>query len=294
MITVNESTWTAGDVTLSGLEAKPTTDARATILALPGGGYRASYFDNPIDPGASLLRLAALHGYRAVALDRPGYGASFGLVGEAVRAARQAEIVATLIDDWTKQGSIGAGVFLVGHSFGSVLAVHIAAQHPRDALLGMEVAGIPLRFKEELVDRVQLASVDHLPETTWDYRRELFFGPNHTFEARMADAEPTVSALVPAAEIIDAADVPVLMPQLAPLVRIPVQYTVAEFEQSADSDATVLGEAGGLFTSSDRFVPQWQVQSGHDISLHRVARSYHLRILAFLDEILVARQTPRA
>jgi hypothetical protein len=43
---------------------------------------------------------------------------------------------------------------------------------------------------------------------------------------------------------------------------------------------------GGLFTSSPRVVLEWQRDSGHNISLHRVARAYHLRAVAFFDEVL--------
>jgi hypothetical protein len=47
---------------------------------------------------------------------------------------------------------------------------------------------------------------------------------------------------------------------------------------------------GALFTSSPRAVPEWQRASGHNISLHRVARAYHLRAVAFFDEVLASAQ----
>ena len=58
-LAVTQSTWTVGDVDLSGLEANPESAPRATILALPGGGYRAGYFaaggdvDEPRSPDGS-------------------------------------------------------------------------------------------------------------------------------------------------------------------------------------------------------------------------------------------------
>jgi hypothetical protein len=43
---------------------------------------------------------------------------------------------------------------------------------------------------------------------------------------------------------------------------------------------------GALFTSSPRVELAWQRASGHNISLHRVARACHLRAIAFFDEAL--------
>lgn len=39
-------------------------------------------------------------------------------------------------------------------------------------------------------------------------------------------------------------------------------------------------------------MPQWQVASGHNISLHLVARAYHLRAIAFFDEVLATATSP--
>jgi hypothetical protein len=47
-----------------------------------------------------------------------------------------------------------------------------------------------------------------------------------------------------------------------------------------------LESCGALFTSSPRVELAWQLASGHNISLHRVARAYHLRAIAFFDETL--------
>lgn len=280
--------WTVGTITLSGLEALPSGPPRATILALHGGGYTAKYWDHPLDDGASLLRIGADLGYRVIALDRPGYGASFGLIGEAVRAVAQARVLADFVvglgDDTTR----GAGVFAVGHSQGSVVAMHLATVVDCPSLLGMELAGLPLRFKEGLVDTAALAALDHLPLSAWEGRRLMFFGPDGTFDPGMSAAEATTAAPVPAAEIIDAVGTPVWMPELAPRVRIPVQYTVAEYEQSSDSDASVLDEVRNLYRACPRLLTQWQVATGHNISLHHVARAYHLRAVAFFDEVLAA------
>ncbi|MDT5099087.1 MAG: hypothetical protein QOC76_2824, partial [Mycobacterium sp.] len=51
-------------------------EPKAVIVAIHGGATSAAYFDCPGRPELSLLRSAAANGYTAIALDRPGYGAS--------------------------------------------------------------------------------------------------------------------------------------------------------------------------------------------------------------------------
>ena len=59
------------------------------------------------------------------------------------------------------------------------------------------------------------------------------------------------------------------------------RYELASLDYLPDS-------SGALFTSSPRVELAWQQASGHNISLHHVARAYHLRAIAFFDESLSA------
>jgi pimeloyl-ACP methyl ester carboxylesterase len=280
-----------GSNTLSGLETVPDGQPRATILALHGGGYSAQYWDHPIDPSSSLLTLGALLGYRVVAIDRPGYGVSEGLVGDDVRVARQVPLLFGLIDELERSGPIGAGCFLVGHSMGSIVAIHMAASSRGAELCGMEISGVPLRLPDDMAmtEASLAAGPDFLPESPVEFRRRLFYGPDASFDPAILDADATMSRPVPAAEIIDAVRCGVDTAVLAPEVTIPVQFTRAAHEASSVGGEEVLAAAETLFTSSSRFVGHWQVGSGHNISLHRVARAYHLRTVAFFDEVLAAR-----
>jgi len=289
MTEVTQHTWDISGITISGLVAAPPTHPRATVLALHGGGYSAGYWDDPLESGASLLRLGAQLGYRVVAVDRPGYGASYGLVADAVRANRQAALIGELGTRLAAEGALGAGLFLIGHSQGSVIAVHLAADDALPDLLGLEIAGLPYRFRSELVDLEVLTATDFLPYNPWERRRNLFYGPADTFDQRAEAADEAVIRPIPAAEIIDAVDAPRTLPLLAPKITVPVQYTVAEFEVSSEGGLGVLEDVRPLFSASPRFVPQAQMGSGHNISLHRVARAYHLRAFAFFDEVLAGR-----
>ena len=275
-----------GELWLSALEVRPRGVPRATIIALHGGGYSAAYWDSPLDPKASLLTLGADLGYRVIALDRPGYGRSHGLIGDDVRIARQADVVMRLLDD-LRADSGEDRVFLIGHSMGAILAIHCAADPRGKTLGGIEFSGLPLDFKSELADPAQLAQIDYLPDLPDEYRRELFYGPDGTFDSRILGIEAErITRPTPGAEIIDATSCPEAIPSLAPRVTVPVQYTMAEFENSSNGGPAVLARGASLFTRSPRVVTHTQSGSGHNISLHKVARAYHLRAFAFFDEVL--------
>ena len=280
------TTWEVSGHRLSGMDAPPAGTPRATIVALHGGGYSAGYWDHPLDPAASLLTLGSALGYRVVAIDRPGYGASYGLVGDSVRADRQAEIVFDLIDTLRADGDTGAAVFLIGHSMGAVLALRMAASARAGVIAGLDISGLPFFFDEALIDRYELASLDYLPDSSRGLRRALFYGPDGTFDADMIAAEECLTRPIPAAEIIDAVACPVSTPVLAPKITVPVRITRAESDVSSGGGREGLESCGALFTSAPRVELAWQRASGHNISLHHVARAYHLRAIAFFDEAL--------
>jgi hypothetical protein len=71
-------------------------------------------------------------------------------------------------------------------------------------------------------------------------------------------------------------------------VRVPVQHTVAEFEGSVAGGEAVLAQGFSLFCNSPRVLSWLQTNTGHNVSLHRVGRAYHLRALTFFEEILAA------
>ena len=278
--------WTVSGQRLSGKDTGPAGAPRATIVALHGGGYSAGYWDHPLDPAASLHTLGPALGYRVVAIDRPGYGASHGLTGDRVRADRQAEIVLGLIDTLRADSDTGAAVFLIGHSMGAVLALHMAATARPGAIAAVDISGLPFVFDEALADKQQLASLDFLPDNSQVFRRALFYGPDGTFDAGMIAAEERLTRPIPAAEIIDAVECPVSTTVLAPKITVPVRITRAESDVSSGGGREGLESCGALFTASPRVELAWQRDSGHNVSLHHVARAYHLRAIAFFDEAL--------
>jgi pimeloyl-ACP methyl ester carboxylesterase len=283
---VEPSIWQVSGLRLSGTDARPASAPRATIVALHGGGYSAGYWDHPLDPAASLLTLGPALGFRVVSIDRPGYGASHGLVGADVRMPRQADIVLDLVDVLRAGPDAGAATFLIGHSMGAILAVHMAASARAGSVAGVDISGLPFVFEVSQADQERMATVDFLPPANADFRRHLFYGPDGTFDPDILTAEEALARPVPAAEVLDAAECPDATPVLAPKVTVPIQITRAEFEASSGGGREGLNRLGSLFTSSPMVVLAWQRASGHNISLHHVARAYHLRALAFFDEVL--------
>jgi pimeloyl-ACP methyl ester carboxylesterase len=62
--------------------------------------------------------------FRMIAADRPGFG--FSEFGKTMEMQRQADLLATLIDSTDNEREY----YVVGHSFGAPVAIHIASQRP--------------------------------------------------------------------------------------------------------------------------------------------------------------------
>lgn len=284
------------DGPLSALLAEPAVhaphgQAQGLIVALHGGSYRAGYWHADTLPEASLLLLGAQLGYVVLAPDRPGYGAAAGWPRERQGLAHQAETMFDVIAAFRAQRPALAGrpVFLIGHSMGGILAL-MMADTPRASLLaGVDVSGVPLRYPPEMqkVLDEQAAGVGDsafLPERSPDEMRSFFYGPAGSYLPAAVAHDKAIHAPVPVAEFIDAASCPARLPARMQNIRIPVQLTIPEFEKSSLGGEESLAYARSFLTRSRRVVTWLQPGAGHNISLHKVARAYHLRALAFFEE----------
>jgi len=118
---------------------------RAVVVALHGGAVTSAYFDQRTQPRQSLLATGAALGFTVIALDRPGYGASAPYADRMATVASRLDLAYATIDGFLAGRSRGAGVFVLAHSMGCVLAVQMAADERGRDLLGLEIAGIGLR-----------------------------------------------------------------------------------------------------------------------------------------------------
>lgn len=274
-----------GPVELSGLECGPAGVLRGVVIALHGSGHLGRYWDYPADPAASLLRQGRALGYRVIAVDRPGYGRSRAADADTACLESQARILAELIAQvcWESRP---APVFLVGHSLGSLLAVRLAAREAAANVAGLDVTGLPVRWRTDIRAAVE-SDAEGFGSSLHETRRRLalFYGPPGTYDPRVVTAETGFTHRIPRIEMRDSLASPQILRALAPQVRVPVQSTVAEHEKVIIGGQQSVTANRALFSSSPRSVARWQPRAGHNVSLHHVAGEYHARALAFFDEI---------
>ena len=81
-------------------------------------------------------------------------------------------------------------------------------------------------------------------------------------------------------------------PALAPAVRVPVHFSIAEHEKVWQNDTSAMTEIAALFSGSPRFTVHRQPDAGHNMSLGHTAADYHAKVFAFADECVAGRANP--
>jgi pimeloyl-ACP methyl ester carboxylesterase len=275
-------------VPMSGLMAA-AADARGVIVAFHGGASTAAYFDCPGHPRLSLLRAGAALGYTVIALDRPGYGASAPYPDAMQRPEQRVALAYGAVDKILGSNPRGAGLFLLAHSAGCELAVRMATDETVDhaALIGLELAGTGLQYADAANEILKTATATTRPVGL----RELLWQPAHLYPAEVLSGitNSSTGALYEATMVKDWAGQD--FPALAGEVRVPVQFSVAEHERVWKSDPEALAAIAAMFTAAPRFVINEQVGAGHNLSLSVSAAAYHLKVLAFVEDSVVARQS---
>jgi pimeloyl-ACP methyl ester carboxylesterase len=256
---------------------------RAVIVALHGGAVTPAYFDAPERPRLSLLRTGATLGFTVIALDRPGYGSSAPYSGGMASAQRRVDLAYAAVDALLKERPSGAGVFLLGHSMGCSLAVRMAADERGAELLGLEIAGIGRHYQPRAAAAMGTRRL-HRPETG-NAMREVIWGPDHLYPAGAASC---IHSPVPGYEGDEVHSWPRDFPALAARVRIPVRYSLGDHEAVWRAGAEALADVAALFTASPRVVTEEQAGSGHNLSLGLSAMAYHLKVLSFAEECVLA------
>ncbi|MEU9168973.1 alpha/beta fold hydrolase [Streptomyces sp. NPDC048420] len=276
----------AGALTLSALVARPATPPRATVVALHGGGMSAGYFDGQAHPDLSLLVLGARLGYTVVAVDRPGYGLSAADLPRGQALSEQATTLRTALVHLGRRYDTGAGVFLLGHSFGGMLALTYAASDEaspsRLELLGLDVSG---------VGRDYITPPDAVADPLGQRTTQRHWGPLRCYPPDTFREAKVMVAPLPERERAEAARWPQRFTATTGRVRVPARMTFAEHERwwrHGDEDIAGLP---AQFTAAPSFEVGRQPGSGHNVSLGWTARTYHLRAFAFFDECLARRTT---
>ena len=271
-----------GAVPMSGLVVE-VPDPRAVIVAIHGGGTSAAYFDCPGHPRLSLLRSAASHGFTAIALDRPGYGASALYQDELMAPERRVELAVCAVDEIAPPGGRGAGVFLLAHSAGCDLAMRMAVDGFDTEVLGVELAGTGLSFQSRAKAVLSQATTARRPEGL----RGLLWHPINLYPPELV----TGGLSAPRAEYefeTTSNWAQRDFPAIAARVRVPVEVSVAEYESVWEATPTANAEVAEMFTASPRVVINEVAGAGHNLSVGLAADAYHQHVLSFVEECLIA------
>jgi pimeloyl-ACP methyl ester carboxylesterase len=264
-------------------------EPRAVIVAFHGGASTAAYFDCPGHPRLSLLRAGASLGYTVIALDRPGYGASAPYPDAMQRPEQRVALAYGAVEKILGSNPSGTGLFLLAHSAGCELAVRMTADETAEhaGILGLELAGTGLQYADAANDILKTATATQRPAGL----RDLLWQPAHLYPAEVLSGitNSSTGALYEATMVKDWPRQD--FPALAARVRVPVQFSVAEHERVWKCDPTALTEIAAMFTASPRFVINEQVGAGHNLSLSVSAAAYHLKVLSFVEDCVVARES---
>ena len=263
-------------------------EPRAVVVALHGGAVTSRYFDAP--GRLSLLRAGAATGFTVIALDRPGYGSSAPHGDRMSSPARRVGLAYGAVDRLLATRPRGAGIFLVGHSMGCVLAVRMAADRRGRELLGLEIAGIgrqPQPWAAAIMgERMQDGPGRGRTRTAL---RDILWGPGYLYPGD-ADGAAAFTAPAPAYEGGEVRRWVRDFPGLAARVRVPVHYSLGDHEKVWRSGRSALAEVAALFTASPRVAVDEQAEAGHNLSLGLSALAYHLKVLSFAEECVLARR----
>jgi pimeloyl-ACP methyl ester carboxylesterase len=261
---------------------------KAVIVAIHGGGTTALYFDCPGHPSYSLLRTGAALGFTVVALDRPGYGSSAPYPDAMTRGEQRVDLAYGAVDRILGERPRGAGLFLMGHSGGCELVLRMAADE-RDPsrsqdLLGVELAGTGRHWHPAARELLKTATRQSRPAGM----RELLWSPERLYPPEILTGV-TVSPSAPAYEDQAVSDwARQIFPELAPAVRVPVHFSIAEYEKVWQADDSAVTEIAALFSGAPRFTVHRQSDAGHNMSLGHTAADYHAEVLSFADECVAA------
>ncbi|MBV9512843.1 MAG: alpha/beta fold hydrolase [Mycobacteriaceae bacterium] len=261
---------------------------RATVIAIHGGATTSAYYDCPGQPRLSLLRLGAALGFTVIALDRPGFGASAPHADLMADPRRRVELSYAAVQQILGCRPRGSGLFLVGHSAGCELALQMAVGAQGSQVLGLEIAGTGRRHQpaaREILRRPELRDVRKGV-------RELLWQAAHLYPAEVIGGAVRGS-WSPAYEAAVVANWSKRdFAALAEQVRIPVRFSLADHEPFWESGPAALANVGAMFTASPRVVVNEQRDSGHNLSLGFTAAAYHLGVLSFAEECVVAGSPP--
>lgn len=273
---------------LSGRVRLPGGSARHSplplVVALHGGTYTSRYFDIP---GASLLDRALANGIPAVALDRPGYGASPALpAGQSTVAGQASYLLKVLEDCWQRYGQGTKGIFLIGHSIGGAITASIAAQAAgspaRFPLLGLALSGMCLKTPPEHKPLWESLPDTPTVEMPAPVKVQMMFGPAGSYEPAMVEASQVADSPAPKAELVDIVSTwTEQAPGILGAIRVPVHYRQSALDPLWIMSAAEVDGFARALANSPRVDAAIVQHTGHCMDFHHYGHSLQLQQLGF-------------
>ncbi|HSS26188.1 MAG TPA: alpha/beta hydrolase [Mycobacterium sp.] len=273
-------------VPMSALVAE-AEEPKAVIVAIHGGGTTAVYFDCPGHPSFSLLRTGAAAGFTVVALDRPGYGSSAPYPEAMTRPEQRVKLAYGAVDRILGQRPRGAGLFLMGHSGGCELTMRMAADGRGGDLLGIELAGTGRHYHPAAREMLKTATRERRPPGL----RDLLWKPERLYPPEVLTGATVYPGAPPYEDLMVSNWARQDFPALAPAVRVPVHFSIAEHERVWETDDSAVTEVAAMFSGAPRFTVYRQPDAGHNLSLGHTAPAYHAKVLSFAEECVVTRSS---
>lgn len=280
----------AGNVKLSGrFLAATNSQPKALLVALHGGTYSSKYFDTA---PSWLLDFCASLGYSILALDRPGYGAATSVPPDRLSFNGQVPILRqALAEIWDTYGQQSAGMFLIGHSIGGMIALLLAAEQPHERLLGLNMTGSGALYQTQ-TSAAFATLMNDAPAVVMDQsiKVAVMYGPPWSYPEELAKLDPERDVPCPMPEFVEAQKWGTRLPQVAGNVRVPVQFIVPQYDGIWRADPEALRPVAGMFSAAPFVDVGMQRMAGHSAELHTLARAFYMKILAFVEECIVYRQ----
>jgi pimeloyl-ACP methyl ester carboxylesterase len=276
-----------GSVPMSALVTE-APEPKAVIVAIHGGGTTAGYFDCPGHPRFSLLRTGAAAGFTVVALDRPGYGSSAPYPEAMNHPEQRVNLAYEAVDRILGQRARGAGLFLMGHSGGCELTMRMAADERGSDLVGIELAGTGRHYHPAAREVLKTATRERRPAGL----RELLWHPERLYPPEVLSGATVYPGAPDYEDLMVSNWARQDFPALAPAVRVPVHFSIAEHERVWQTDDSALMEITAMFSGAPRFAVHRQPDAGHNMSLGHTAPDYHAAVFSFAQACVDAHANP--
>ena len=248
------------------------------IVAFHGGGFTSAYFDSG---RYSLLHRAAAAGCPAIALDRPGYGATPRLAAGDGALARNADLLNEAISRiWRDRDFDAGGVVLVGHSVGGGIINYLAGETTDWPLLGVAISGVLAAVPSNVYP-----FWNDLPPSDWikaPFDRGLLFGPPGSYPEAAAELCESIGVPLWTREAIEMFSIlPNELADLGARIRVPMLIhsdDLAAIKGDGEADLrllkTMYPNAASVTT---KFVPN----AGHCIDFHHAGETFQEEQIAF-------------